>query len=116
MGTLGIIVPRLFSKARSKLEYGGWTLLQRTPSVWSSSKSILDKLVQVQHPEGPRLLIVNSSVKSHSVWKVRKDTYDKLFYIYYLTRDTLKISGDIYILLLSTINSGKRDEIMKKFY
>jgi hypothetical protein len=36
-------------------------LTQHTPlSVWSSSKSILDKLVQVQHTEGPWLLIVNN--------------------------------------------------------
>jgi hypothetical protein len=63
MGTLGII--GLLSKASSKLKDGGWTLLQRPPSVWSSSKSILDKVVQVQHPEGPRLLIVNSCV-SHT--------------------------------------------------
>jgi hypothetical protein len=77
METCGIIVSRLLSKASSKFKDGGWTLLQRTPSVWSSSKSILDKLGQVQHPEGPRLLIVNSSVKSHSVWKVRKDTYTR---------------------------------------
>ena len=65
MGTFGIIVPRLRSKTSSKLKDGGWTLLQRPPSVWSSSKSILDKLVQAQHPEGPGLLIVNSSV-SHT--------------------------------------------------
>ena len=52
MGTFGIIVSRLLSKASSKFKDGGWTLLQRPPSVWSSSESILDKLVHVQPPEG----------------------------------------------------------------
>lgn len=86
MGTFGIIVPRLLYKASSKLKDGDWTLLQRRPSVWSSSESILDKLVHVQHPERSALLMVNNDVKSHSVWKGRKDIYDKSFYkVYYIT-------------------------------
>ena len=85
MGTFGISVPRLLSNANSKFKDGGWTLLQRPPSFWSSSESILDKLVHAQHSEGPGLLMVNSSVKLHLVWKGRKDTYDKSFYeIYYM--------------------------------
>jgi hypothetical protein len=102
MGTFGSIVPRLLSlRSAPSLEMEDGLTQQRPPSVWSSSESILDKLVHVQHPEGPGLLIVNSSVKSHSVWKERKvkshsvwkgrkDTPDKSFYkVYYITRDIL---------------------------
>lgn len=77
MGTFGSIVSRLLSlMSVPSLEMENGLTQQRPPSVWSSSKLILDKLVHVQHPEGPGLLIVNSCVKSHSVWKERKDTYD----------------------------------------
>ena len=90
MGTFGSIVSRLLSIRTSPSLEMEARLTQHTPlSVWSSSKSILDKLVQVQHTEGPWLLIVHNCAKSHSVWKGRKDTYDKLFYIYYLPRDLI---------------------------